>query len=134
VDRTGNALLPYSPNMLVWVAVTDMQRAIKFYKETLELNMIIVNPNRDWAEFNLPGTGMTLAIYHFPELDEVPTAGGATICFFVHDLDEAIKELTTRGVIFVTGKISLPNGKTFAGFIDPDGNHFQMAQNLATTG
>lgn len=97
--------------------VTDFDRAVKFYQETLGLKPAY--PAEDgWASFQLKG--IELSIHSGREKN---TKGDhAYFGFQVSDVDAARLALKARGV--KVGEIVSPcEGTRFFGFKDPDGNH-----------
>jgi predicted enzyme related to lactoylglutathione lyase len=109
-------------------SVNDMQKAKKFYGETLGLEVSEVPEMEDVLELHLGG-GATVLIY--PKPDHKP-ATFTILTFPVEDVDEAVDELSKRGVRFehYEGKIKTDEkgisrengGPTIAWFKDPAGN------------
>lgn len=73
--------------------VADMDRAVKFYRDTLGLMLKFESPH--WTEFV---TGETTLALH-PASEKNP-AGSVEIGFNVGDLDAFHKEMSARGVEF----------------------------------
>jgi predicted enzyme related to lactoylglutathione lyase len=101
----------------VAVAVSDKERARKFYQETLELKPTRTQMGGAWVEYDLGPT--TIGVGCHPAWQ--PSRDGTTVAFEVADMDEAIKKLSDRGV-----KFDIPKNETpvcwMAQFRDPDGN------------
>ena len=100
------------------IAVSDKERARKFYQETLELKPSR-KPNMDgaWVEDDLGPT--TIGVGCHPAWK--PSRDGTTIAFEVEDIDAAISKLKERGVTFDIEKTETPVC-WMAQFRDPDGN------------
>lgn len=114
--RTAKRLDLTRPQRVIFY-VTDFERAMKFYKETLGLKL--ASPAEDgWASFQLKG--IELSIHSGRKKS---TKGDATYFgFAVSDVDAARLTLKARGV--KVGEIVSPCGGTrFFSFQDPDGNH-----------
>ena len=113
-------------------AVDDIQKAKKFYTETLELNF---SEPMEQLMLNLAG-GHNVFIYAKPNYEP---ANYTVLNFEVSNVDEAVDELTKRGVkfeIYNEGElktdakgISRDNGgPVIAWFKDPAGNFLSVLQ------
>ena len=99
------------------VAVTDKDRARKFYQETLELKPGSAQMEGAWVEYEVGPT--TIGVGSHP--DWKPSRDGTTVAFEVDDIDRAIAKLKERGVKFELDKLETPVC-WMAQFRDPDGN------------
>jgi catechol 2,3-dioxygenase-like lactoylglutathione lyase family enzyme len=126
----------------VWV--TDQDEALEFYTEKLgmELREDVTVPelgNFRWLSVGVPGqeVSITLMAVPGPPVFEEETrnqilallakgaAGG--LFFATDDVQGSYEELKGRGVEFAQEPTEQPYGVD-AGFRDPSGNHFRMAQ------
>jgi catechol 2,3-dioxygenase-like lactoylglutathione lyase family enzyme len=107
-------------------AVDDLEKARKFYGETLGLNTEILDEENGLMSLHLAGGRDTL-VYRKPDLQP----GNYTILnFTVDDIDQAVDELTERGVSFERYDgfeqdekgIARGMGPDIAWFKDPAGN------------
>jgi len=130
-------------NVQVWVH--DQDEALAFYTEKLglELREDVTVPemgNFRWLTVGVPGqedVAITLmAVPGPPVFDEETRAqihallakGAAGGLFFAaDDVRKSYEELKSRGVEFAQEPTEQPYGID-AGFRDPSGNHFRMAQ------
>ena len=101
----------------VAIAVTDKERARKFYAETLELGEGTVSAEGAWVEYELGA--LTIGVGSHPAWQ--PSRDGTSIAFEVDDIDAAIAKLKGRGVGFEMDKFETPVC-WMAVFRDPDGN------------
>ena len=101
----------------VAIAVSDAERARKFYQETLELKPATTAMGGAWVEYELGAT--TIGVGSHPAWN--PSRDGTTVAFEVDDFDEAISKLKQRGVTFDMDKTETPVC-WMAQFRDPDGN------------
>ncbi len=83
----------------VAIAVSDKERARKFYQETLELKPTTTAMEGGWVEYDI----------------------GPTVAFEVDDFDGVYDKLKKRGVAFEMEKTETPVC-WMAQFRDPDGN------------
>ena len=101
----------------VAVAVSDKDRARKFYQETLELKSTQTQMEGAWVEYDLGTT--TIGVGCHPAWK--PSRDGTTIAFEVEDFDAALEKLKARGVAFDMEKTETPVC-WMAQFRDSDGN------------
>jgi predicted enzyme related to lactoylglutathione lyase len=102
----------------IWLPVTDMNRAVAFYRDSLGLE--VLDHDGDWTEVTAGDQRIGLNANESPAGD-----GGAVIAFAVDDLDATVEELTAKGVEFTDGTSEHPWGK-IAPFRDPEGNDLQL--------
>ncbi|CAN5440115.1 VOC family protein [soil metagenome] len=101
----------------VAVAVSDPERARKFYQKTLELTPASTAMGGAWTEYEIGA--VTIGVGSHPSWQ--PSREGTSIAFEVDDIDQAIATLKERGVTFDMDKIETPVC-WMAQFRDPDGN------------
>lgn len=111
----------------VIVLVSDMERSVKFYKETLELP--IKTQSDDWTEFFHKDT--TIALHPIKKKTKDSQEDGreksVLIGFMVGDLDNVVTTLKKRGVTF----FKEPREETFGKHTiveDPDGHLISIAE------
>ncbi|QEC47410.1 VOC family protein [Baekduia soli] len=105
----------------VWLPVSDMDRALDFYGETLGLK--VTKHDGDWSEVESDGT--TIGLNAKPS--ESPAGdGGALIAFGTDgELEDEVERLKGQGVAFA-GEISEHAWGRIVPFKDPDGNDLQL--------
>ena len=126
----------------VWVH--DQDEALAFYTEKLGFEVredvtVAELGNFRWLSVGLPGqdVGLTLMAVPGPPVFEEETrqtildlmAKGASggLFFQTDDCRKSYEELRAKGVEFTQEPTEMPYGID-AGFRDPSGNHFRMAQ------
>jgi predicted enzyme related to lactoylglutathione lyase len=102
----------------VWLPVSDMQRSVVFYRDSLGLE--VLEHDGDWSEVTAGDQRIGLNSGESPAGD-----GGAVIAFAVDDMDATVEELKGRGVEFA-GEVSEHPWGRLAPFKDPDGNDLQV--------
>lgn len=107
----------------VAIAVSDAERARKFYQEILELEPAATAMGGAWIEYELGA--MTIGVGCHPAWQ--PSRDGTTVAFEVDDIDAAIGKLRERGVAFDLDKTETPVC-WMAQFRDPDGNKLLVHQ------
>src|SRR5207249_10197507 len=84
-------------NMITMVTVSDMERSVRFYRDTLGLKLRFQSP--DWTEFDVGST--TLALHGggvpAPPPGREQYAGRAGIGFNVDNVDSVFEELKPKG-------------------------------------
>jgi uncharacterized glyoxalase superfamily protein PhnB len=126
----------------VWVH--DQDEALEFYTKTLgfELREDVTVPemgNFRWLTVGVPGQDVALVLMAVPgppvfdeetrkQIQSLMAKGAATGLFFsTDDCQATFEELKGRGVEFSQEPTEQPYGID-AGFRDPSGNHYRMAQ------
>lgn len=114
----------------VIVGVTNLDRAIAFYRDALGFEFVHAAPEFHFAEFKVGDMRFSLA-----GSDGIDDGGGnhkvggnTGIGFAVDDLDEAHADLAANGVTFTMEPERQPWGGYMAMFADPDGNVFYLDQ------
>lgn len=108
----------------VSLPVEDMERALSFYRDVLDLPVLFVLEDR-WAEFDL--AALRLAIYPREEGER----RGGDLAFGVEDLEAAMGHLEDCGVRFPHGveTFDLPTGRgRLARFQDSSGNRLELVE------
>jgi len=111
---------------LATVIVSDMDRAVRFYSEVLELKLVFRFGN-DWASISA-GEGLTIGLH--PASEHLPAGkkGSTTIGLNVSKpLDEVIGVLKDRGVT-IKGEIIDDEMLKVQYIEDPDGNELYLAE------
>lgn len=114
------------------IGVDDVEAARRFYAETLEQRVEVLDHERGLMTLHLAGERPTL-IYQSPGMTP---ASYTVLNFPVDDVDAAVEYLSGRGVIFerYEGMPQEPNGVMKAGgpeiawFKDPAGNTLSLLQ------
>lgn len=101
----------------VTVPTTDLDRSIVFY-QTLGLKLI-VHSNTHYARFECPAGKATFSLH---VVEKLPIDGGIIVYFENENLDELVRDLMTKGIVFET----MPTDQIWlwreARLKDPDGN------------
>lgn len=121
----------------VRVFVTDWERAIRFYEQTLGMSVVFRSDELGWAQLETggrpepaSGRGAQLALERVQPGYEAPVPGSEEplvgrfvgVSLEVTDIYGTVKSLAERGVSFVSPPERQPWGGVLAHFRDPDGN------------
>jgi predicted enzyme related to lactoylglutathione lyase len=109
------------------IAVSDKERARKFYQETLELKPARTQMEGAWVEYDFGET--TIGVGCHPAWQ--PSRDGTTVAFEVDDMDATIEKLKKRGVSFDMEKTETPVC-WMAQLRDPDGNKLVVHKRKAS--
>lgn len=104
--------------------VTDMSKAVKFYRDTLGLPLRFESPS--WSEF---ATGETTLALH-PASDKNP-AGKVEFGFTVADVEAFYRDMSAKGVLFSIPPRKQDFGGLLAQFVDSEGAHCSVAAKAA---
>ncbi|HKQ47727.1 MAG TPA: VOC family protein [Phycisphaerae bacterium] len=109
------------------VYVSDMDRAIKFYTDVLGMKLIM-NAGGHYAQI-AAGGGLVLGLHPAsPQAPKPGTRGSISIGLAPdRPLDQAVAELTKRGVAFRGPVVNDPPVQ-LAFFGDPDGNELYLVE------
>ena len=107
----------------VILLVSNMEKSIKFYADTLGLP--IKNRSQDWTEFLNNDT--VLALHPAKKKSKLKTGSGMLVGFEVPDLNLTVKKLKEKRVRFFKKPTEEPFGK-HAILLDPDGHLISIAE------
>ena len=112
----------------VAIICSNYQKSKHFYTETLQLEVIseVFREERNSYKLNLRlPDGTQIELFSFPDPPKRPSypeaCGLRHLAFEVLDIDEAVNELTNRGVKVEAVRIDDETTKRFTFFADPDG-------------
>jgi catechol 2,3-dioxygenase-like lactoylglutathione lyase family enzyme len=111
---------------IVTIFVTDMDRAVRFYTDTLKMKLLYRFAN-EWATLKTDD-GMTVGLH--PASTESPAGrkGSITIGFEVSEpIEKVVQAMKDRGVRFVGAIVDDKEVKA-ANFEDPDGNQMYFVE------
>ncbi len=118
------------PTPKLWyvnVFVSDLARAVAFYRDVLGLPLQLHEEAHGYASFAPEGIRLGLARVAPGEPESAALVGRHTgVGFGVPDLDAAHRELVAKGVRFTMAPSKQPWGGYMATFADPDGNVFYL--------
>ena len=109
----------------IHVSVTDVGRAVAFYRDVLGIPLLFEVPERSMAFFDCGEVRLYLGRPETPELRST-----SLLYFAVDDIDEAHATLVGRGVGFTDAPHVVDRTEAselrMAFFVDPDGNHLAL--------
>jgi catechol 2,3-dioxygenase-like lactoylglutathione lyase family enzyme len=115
--------LAFSKVGAVILLVSNMEKSVRFYKDTLGLP--VKTKSKDWTEFFNNNT--VLALHPAKKKSNLKTGTGMLVGFEVSDLDSTVKRLKEKRVKFFKKLKEEPFGK-HAIVRDPDGHLISIAE------
>lgn len=116
--------------------VQDVQRSVEFYRDTLGFKPVELQTNFAYLEFKEDSAGVALISAKglageigprkMSVSADAPYRGFFAI--FLDDFDREYRDLTSKGVKFVSAPATRANGQRYAFFEDPDGNLWEISQ------
>jgi len=108
----------------VYVAATDLDQAVRFYREALGLRLKFRDGNR-WAQFDLGETSFAVSA---PPKARPPRGAGAVAVFEVESLEAAVVALQSAGAPIQSGVVDMGSHGRILTVRDPAGNPIQLFQ------
>ena len=122
---TGQSLLKSIGQ--IHISVSDIDRAVLFYRDTLGMQFLFQVPGQSLAFFQCGEVRLFLGV---PESDEFRSR--SVHYYRVDDVDSAYSELQGRGVEFMREPHKVHEDEShelwLAFFKDPDGNHLSLME------
>ncbi len=116
---------------LAWITVSDFKKAKKFFTETLGLKLESEATEYGWMELDAGG-GAKIGVGAESKEDPSMRAGqNAVITLSVDDIQKARAELGQKGVKLIGDIFEVPGHVKMQLFCDPDGNLFQLVEQLS---
>ena len=123
----------------ITVFVADLPRSRSFYQEVFSSPVVYADENSVVFDFagtliNLLERSAAISLVE-PETVADRSAGARfMLSIWVDDVDSSCLELSARGVDLMNGPIDRDWGKRTASFTDPDGNIWELAQDIPAAG
>lgn len=107
------------------IYITDMDRAVTFYTETLGLKLVHRVENY-WAQVHA-GKGLMIGLHPKSDSQQNPGTPGATVVGLEvsEPIESVIETLKGRGAQF-TGDLDIDDPVKIMNFTDPDGNQLYL--------
>jgi catechol 2,3-dioxygenase-like lactoylglutathione lyase family enzyme len=117
----------YAGHLVCAVNVSDLGKALDWYREMLGFETVYRLDEYGWAEIETPVPGLSIGL---GQVEDVGGQGAITPTFRVVDIDAARGYLEGNGVRFDGETREVPGMVRLASFYDPDGNPWMLAQVL----
>ena len=107
----------------VRVFVSDWEKSVAFYSETLGLSVLFAGPEMGWAELDTGAARLALERVDPNDPESAGLSGRfVAVSLQVDDVQATYDELTSRGIEFLGPPERQPWGGVLAHFRDPEGN------------
>jgi catechol 2,3-dioxygenase-like lactoylglutathione lyase family enzyme len=121
-----NTPFAYSEDLVISVGVSNLERAIEWYKDVLGLELVYKLDQHGWCEMSTATKHVTIGLGQTEEVNP----GSTTPTFGVLDIDTARKHLESKDVRFDGDTYEIEGMVKLCMFYDPDGNSYMLAQSL----
>lgn len=118
---------------LVWVVVKDLDTAVKFYTETVGLELVEFHKDFGWAELKGSNGGALLGLAQALSGTPFQPGDNAYLTFTVDDIEKAKGEMVLKGAKAKGEMQEIPGHVKLQMLVDDDENHFQIVQKLDVT-
>jgi predicted enzyme related to lactoylglutathione lyase len=116
----------YRPSLLVQLQVSDLDRSVRFYRDTLGFEMTERRDDLRFVHLSCGLQGLQIGLSAGSATS--PQAGTVTLNFGVQgDIEAARRALEARGVAFLGPTVVIPGKVRLAEFRDPDGYRIRLA-------
>ena len=119
--------ITYDGGLTCSCGVTDMDRAIAWYRDVLGFELLYRLEDIAWCELR---TGVERVNIGLGQREQAGGAGGATLTFGVTDIEAAKAELDRHGVRQDGPIRDIPDMVRLLTFFDPDDNALMFYQDL----
>jgi catechol 2,3-dioxygenase-like lactoylglutathione lyase family enzyme len=127
--RMSSAGLEYRSSLVIQMGVSNLDRSIAFYRDTLGYTVAERRDDLKFAHITSNVAGVEFGLSEVP----VPKGSGSTVLNIgVADVGAARRALEAKGVVFRGETAVIPGKVALAGFADPDGNVLRLAGPPAT--
>jgi lactoylglutathione lyase len=114
--------------------IADLDKALEFYRDLLGFEVSYRYPAQGEPEF-VALNGISLAATAEGQMGAhgwpiTPQSGGFELCVYTDDVDAAVEELRSHGVLVLTEPADQPWEERTAYVADPDGHPVMICQRL----
>ena len=120
--------LNYDGGLTLAMQVKSLDKAAKWYQETLGFTVLYKMDDMGWAELATEVKGVNVGL---SQVESPKVGAGPVPTFGVKDIDAARAKLEARDVRFDGETQVIPEMVRLATFYDPDGNALMLYQGLS---
>ena len=115
---------------LSWISVSDVKKSKQFFTEVVGLKVTSSAEEYGWFELAGHEDGASLGVGECKQPSPVMPGQNAVVTMTVENVEKAKAAMEAKGVIFIGDIIEVPGHVKMVFFADPDGNKFQLVENL----
>src|SRR5262245_17298105 len=119
--------LGYDGGLTCSMQVTNLDRSIKWYADTLGFKLLYKVDHIGWAEMSTEVPGVNLGL---GQVEKISARGNVKLTFGVKDIDKTRAHLESKGVKFDGPTITIEGMVKLATFFDIDENVTMFYQHL----
>ena len=120
-------VMGYSGNVVFSIDVSNLDKAIEWYRDVLGLELDYKLDDMGWCEMKTATNNLTFGL---SQVEKVKV-GNTTPTFGIKNIEQARAHLEAHNVRFAGPNQTIPDMVKLATFYDPDGNSFMLAESLA---
>jgi catechol 2,3-dioxygenase-like lactoylglutathione lyase family enzyme len=125
-STAATAGVQYRPSLLVQLQVSDLDRSVRFYADTLGFEVTERRDDLQFVHLSCGLEGLQLGLSGGGAAP--PSPGTVTLNFGVRgDIEKARRALEAKGVVFKGPTVVIPGKVRLAEFRDPDGYRIRLA-------
>lgn len=115
---------------LTWVCVADLDKALKFYVQTLGFKQLFVSQEHGWAELEGEEGEGRIGLATKSSGGPISPGNNGVPTLNVDNIEAETAELKQKGAKMVGELQEVPGHVKMQLLVDPDGNHLQLVEQL----
>lgn len=115
---------------LAWIVVSDLKKAKKFFTESIGLKLGECHEENNWLELS-GEDGYKLGVGTASPHNPIGKGQNAIVTITVEDMTKSRSQLSKKGVKLIGDVMEIPGHVKLQLFEDPDGNKFQLVEELS---
>lgn len=115
---------------LAWITSDNLEKSKDFFANTLGLKIDVETREYGWMELVAQDESFRLGVGRCDEHNPVKPGQNAILTMTVDDIAAAKKELESKSAKIIGDIVEVPGHVKMLTFEDPDGNKFQLVEEL----
>ena len=115
---------------LSWIVVSDLEKSLAFFTQTLGLKILNQSDEFGWAELGAEEGETILGVAKGSETNPIAVGSNAVVTFTIPNLESGIETIKKAGIKLVGEVIEIPGHVKMQLFQDRDENYMQLVEKL----
>lgn len=115
---------------LAWIVVSDLEKAKKFFTDSVGLKVCECNDEYGWMELAGHEGGARLGVAQSGPMNPISAGENAVVTFTVDNIESSVTDLAKKGVRLIGSILEVPDEVKMQLFVDADGNKYQLVEKL----